>query len=170
MYNCMKPTHQGRENIGESGISGAGRTDEKGFFPNDFLSLRKRWTYNMLPYFFTFPGKKGEWRCGESDEKYVLQPSPLSLSSWLNGCCRTQRKRAIFYFSLPLPFASLLSREVFSYSEGWEFLAEKQKRKRETRLCEYTAGFTSKYTSKIRGALKDLELQADLVHETTSGA
>ncbi len=33
-----------------------------------------------------------------------------------------------------------------------------------------TAGFTSKYTSKIRGALKDLELQADLVHETTSGA
>ncbi len=26
------------------------------------------------------------------------------------------------------------------------------------------------YSSKIRRALKDLELQADLVHETTSGA
>ena len=34
----------------------------------------------------------------------------------------------------------------------------------------YTAVFTSKYNSKIRGALKDLELQADLVHKTTSGA
>ncbi len=33
-----------------------------------------------------------------------------------------------------------------------------------------TAGFTSKYNSKIRRALKDLELQADLVHEKTSGA
>ncbi len=29
-----------------------------------------------------------------------------------------------------------------------------------------SAGFTSKYNSKIRDALKDLELQADLVHET----
>ncbi len=28
------------------------------------------------------------------------------------------------------------------------------------------AGFTSKYNNKTRGALKDLELQADLVHET----
>ncbi len=41
--------------------------------------------------------------------------------------------------------------------------------------CNYpcrksTAGFTSKHNSKIRGALKDLELLADLVHETTSGA
>ena len=35
---------------------------------------------------------------------------------------------------------------------------------------ENTAGFTSKYNSKIRGALKDLELQSDPVHETTSGA
>ncbi len=33
-----------------------------------------------------------------------------------------------------------------------------------------TTGFTSKYNSKIRGSLTDLELQADLVHETTSGA
>ncbi len=33
-----------------------------------------------------------------------------------------------------------------------------------------TAVFTSKYNSKIRDALKDLELQADLDHETTSGA
>ncbi len=32
------------------------------------------------------------------------------------------------------------------------------------------AVFTSKYNSKIRGALKDTESQADLVHETTSGA
>ena len=33
-----------------------------------------------------------------------------------------------------------------------------------------TAGSTSTCNSKIRGALKDLELEVDLVHETTSGA
>ena len=34
----------------------------------------------------------------------------------------------------------------------------------------YTAGLTSKYDSKIRGALKGLEWQAELVHEKKSGA
>ena len=36
--------------------------------------------------------------------------------------------------------------------------------------CPNTAVFQAKYNSKMRGDLKDLELQTDLVHDKPSGA
>ncbi len=62
-------------------------------------------------------------------------PPILSLSSWLNGCCRPQRKRAIFYSPSPSPLHPSSPVRYFLIQRGGKFLAEKRKRKRETRLC-----------------------------------
>ncbi len=84
---------------------------------------------------------------------------PLRPSVGASGavCPSTQQSFSSFLPSFPFPFffPLLLGKgRLTSLLPSWKG----------------TAGFTSKYNSKIRGTLKDLELQADLEHETTNCA
>ncbi len=126
------PTRKG-ENNGESGISGIGRTGEKGYFQPTF-SLQKKVDLYVGLLFFYFPRKKGGWKWGGEWWKIrFATPPPFAFHLGWDGCCGVEEP---YFTSPPSPFASILPPFPVRYFliQRGEFLAEKQKRKRETRL------------------------------------
>ena len=91
----------------------------------------------MLPYFFPFPGKRGEWRCGESDEKYVLQPTHPLPFILVERLLPYSAKGPYFTSPPSLPLCiPPLPRGIFLF-RGGEIPCGETEKKRETRLCEY---------------------------------
>ncbi len=92
----------------------------------------------MLPYFFTFPGKRGEWRCGEWWKiRFATHPSSPFHLGWT--AVAVQRKRAIFYFPpFPSPLHPSSPARYFLIQRGGNSLRRNRKEKGKLGCAEYT--------------------------------